>query len=143
MCVCVVCVFCVCCVCVVCVLCVCCVCVLCVCVLCVCCVCCVCCMDVLYVRVFSADAIFHSSIFLLPFPSSSSPPILPLLLLLPLLQNTDYKLRFTGSQWARIEQELTRERGLWGPERSSPLDKWTLDFIEGLGMSLAMGWTVV
>lgn len=47
------------------------------------------------------------------------------------LQNVGYKLRFIASEWARIEHELTRERGLWGPEVPSPLDKWMLDCVEG------------
>ncbi len=47
------------------------------------------------------------------------------------MQNSDYKLRFTASEWSRIEYELTRERGLWGPDNPSPLDKWMLDTVEG------------
>ncbi len=35
------------------------------------------------------------------------------------------------NQWHSVEQELTRERGLWGPYRGSSLDKWTLDSTEG------------
>ena len=48
-----------------------------------------------------------------------------------LLKHLEYKLRFTASEWARIEHELTRERGLWGPEKPSFLDKWMLDSVEG------------
>ena len=66
----------------------------------------------------------HHHCFLLPI-TIASPPYC--------LQNVDYKLRFAASQWARLELELTRERGLWGPERCSQLDKWTLDFVEGRG----------
>ena len=40
-------------------------------------------------------------------------------------------MRFTASEWARIEHELTRERGLWGPDKPSFLDKWMLDSVEG------------
>ena len=47
------------------------------------------------------------------------------------LQNMDYRLRFTVLEWSRIEWELTRERGLWGPDQPSPLDKWMLDTVEG------------
>ena len=46
-------------------------------------------------------------------------------------QNQEYKLRFTASEWARIADELTRERGLWGPLNPCHLDKWTLDSVEG------------
>lgn len=69
------------------------------------------------------------SSFLLSALSSLNPSsfLLPLLL----TQNIDYRLRFTASEWARIEHELTRERGLWGPERPSQLDKWMLDSVEG------------
>ena len=47
-------------------------------------------------------------------------------------QNVDYRLRFAVSEWRKIEYELTRERGLWGPESPSPLNKWTLDTVEGI-----------
>ena len=47
-------------------------------------------------------------------------------------QNEDYRLRFAVSEWRKIEYELTRERGLWGPENPSQLDKWTLDTVEGV-----------
>ncbi len=43
----------------------------------------------------------------------------------------EYRLRFAASEWSKIEYELTRERGLWGPEASSPLDKWMIDPVEG------------
>ena len=46
-------------------------------------------------------------------------------------QNMEYRLRFTVLEWSRIEWELTRERGLWGPNQPSPLDKWMLDTVEG------------
>lgn len=55
----------------------------------------------------------------------------------------DYKLRFTASEWARIEHELTRERGLWGPEEPSTLDKWMLDFVEGTRYIITIGVPVV
>ena len=47
------------------------------------------------------------------------------------VQNEDYRLRFAVSEWRKIEYELTRERGLWGPENPSELDKWMLDTVEG------------
>lgn len=31
-----------------------------------------------------------------------------------------------------MESELTRERGLWGPEQKSVLDKYQLDTTEGI-----------
>ena len=34
-------------------------------------------------------------------------------------------------EWAQVEQELMRERGLWGPPVGSELDKWVLDATEG------------
>ena len=43
----------------------------------------------------------------------------------------EYRLRFTMMEWSRVEWQLTRERGLWGPEQPSPLDKWMLDTVEG------------
>lgn len=47
------------------------------------------------------------------------------------LQNEDYRLRYAASEWSKIEYELTRERGLWGPEIPAQLDKWMLDTVEG------------
>lgn len=61
-------------------------------------------------------------------------PILLLVMIIPLYssrQNVEYRLRFAGSEWSKIEYELTRERGLWGPEKSSALDKWMVDPVEG------------
>ena len=43
----------------------------------------------------------------------------------------EYRLRFAASEWSKVEYELTRERGLWGPEKSSPLEKWMVDPVEG------------
>ncbi len=34
--------------------------------------------------------------------------------------------------WFSMEKELLRERGIWGPERSNPLDKWQLEMTEGM-----------
>ena len=48
------------------------------------------------------------------------------------LKNEDYRLRYASSEWNKIEYELTRERGLWGPENPSQLDKWMLDTVEGM-----------
>ena len=39
--------------------------------------------------------------------------------------------RYLEEDWALIEQELLRERGLWGPNVGSRLDKWQLDMTEG------------
>ncbi|CAG4982102.1 unnamed protein product [Parnassius apollo] len=39
--------------------------------------------------------------------------------------------RYVQAEWAGAWRELTRERGLWGPPRASPLDKWALDCTEG------------
>jgi hypothetical protein len=40
--------------------------------------------------------------------------------------------QFVMENWQLVEQELTRERGLWGPPVGSELDKWMLDMTEGL-----------
>ncbi|XP_030377443.1 WD repeat and FYVE domain-containing protein 3 [Scaptodrosophila lebanonensis] len=45
-----------------------------------------------------------------------------------MLQHTQ---RYVYQDWVQSETELTRERGLWGPEGSSTLDKWILDTTEG------------
>ncbi|XP_063360999.1 WD repeat and FYVE domain-containing protein 3 [Cydia amplana] len=39
--------------------------------------------------------------------------------------------RYVQAEWAGAWRELTRERGLWGPPRASPLEKWALDSTEG------------
>lgn len=36
------------------------------------------------------------------------------------------------AEWQNMESELTRERGLWGPEQKSVLDKYQLDTTEGI-----------
>ncbi len=47
-------------------------------------------------------------------------------------QNVEYRSRIAISEWSKLEYELTRERGLWGPANSSSLDKWCLDTVEGM-----------
>ncbi|KAF0311049.1 WD repeat and FYVE domain-containing protein 3 [Amphibalanus amphitrite] len=42
-------------------------------------------------------------------------------------QSQKYMEDFIMDEWLRMERELTRERGLWGPS----LDKWQLDTTEG------------
>lgn len=42
-----------------------------------------------------------------------------------------YTQRYVHQEWLQSENELTRERGLWGPVKGSPLDKWMLDMTEG------------
>lgn len=39
--------------------------------------------------------------------------------------------RYVQAEWAAAWAELTRERGLWGPPKPSPLDKWALESTEG------------
>ncbi|CAH2247052.1 jg23900 [Pararge aegeria aegeria] len=39
--------------------------------------------------------------------------------------------RYVQAEWSGAWRELTRERGLWGPTRPSPLDKWALHCTEG------------
>ncbi|KAH3872283.1 hypothetical protein DPMN_035498 [Dreissena polymorpha] len=46
-------------------------------------------------------------------------------------QNAEFTERYMGETWEHIEQELLRERGLWGPMVGSRLDKWMLDMTEG------------
>ncbi|KAJ8263051.1 hypothetical protein COCON_G00155080 [Conger conger] len=40
-------------------------------------------------------------------------------------------LKYVSEEWAAIEYELLRERGLWGPPIGSHLDKFLLDMTEG------------
>ena len=39
--------------------------------------------------------------------------------------------KWSTQEWQITESELTRERGLWGPEERSSLDKFQLDITEG------------
>ena len=55
----------------------------------------------------------------------------------------EYRLRFAASEWSKIEYELTRERGLWGPDKPSLLDKWMVDIVEGKGVWLRVWFRVV
>ena len=38
---------------------------------------------------------------------------------------------YLEEEWRQVEMELMRERGLWGPQVGSDLDKWILDPTEG------------
>ena len=40
-------------------------------------------------------------------------------------------LKHLEEEWLMTESQLTQERGLWGPDRESPLTKWMLDMTEG------------
>ncbi|XP_072921340.1 WD repeat and FYVE domain-containing protein 3 isoform X1 [Hemitrygon akajei] len=40
-------------------------------------------------------------------------------------------MKYVTEEWAQIEYELLRERGLWGPPIGSHLDKWMLEMPEG------------
>ena len=46
-------------------------------------------------------------------------------------KNLEYRLDHALCIWKPINEELTRERGLWGPEEPNPFQKWTQDCIEG------------
>ena len=46
-------------------------------------------------------------------------------------QSQQHLLKFTEEEWLNTEAQLTRERGLWGPDRESDLMKWQLDMTEG------------
>uniref|UniRef100_A0A1I8IRL4 WD repeat and FYVE domain-containing protein 3 n=1 Tax=Macrostomum lignano TaxID=282301 RepID=A0A1I8IRL4_9PLAT len=39
--------------------------------------------------------------------------------------------RYLEDEWASLEEELTRERGIWGPPRGFATEKWMLDATEG------------
>lgn len=47
------------------------------------------------------------------------------------LQNYQLISKSVAEEWALMDADLTRERGLWGPPCSSQLDKWALDMVEG------------
>nr|XP_008195320.1 PREDICTED: WD repeat and FYVE domain-containing protein 3 isoform X2 [Tribolium castaneum] len=44
---------------------------------------------------------------------------------------TQHTQRYVHQEWLQTENELTRERGLWGPPEPCYLDKWMLDMTEG------------
>ncbi|KAK9884773.1 hypothetical protein WA026_009003 [Henosepilachna vigintioctopunctata] len=44
---------------------------------------------------------------------------------------TQHTQRYVHQEWLQTENELTRERGLWGPTEPCHLDKWMLDMTEG------------
>ncbi|CAL8102436.1 unnamed protein product [Calicophoron daubneyi] len=46
-------------------------------------------------------------------------------------RNMGFIQRQLEVEWDKVEQELTRERGLWGRTSSDPLAKWKLDPTEG------------
>ncbi|XP_055847784.1 WD repeat and FYVE domain-containing protein 3 [Episyrphus balteatus] len=46
-------------------------------------------------------------------------------------QMIQHTQRYVFQDWIQSETDLTRERGLWGPEGVSTLDKWMLDTTEG------------
>lgn len=39
--------------------------------------------------------------------------------------------KYVFEDWLQTEEELTRERGIWGPPFGSKLCKWMLDMTEG------------
>uniref|UniRef100_A0A915IK38 WD repeat and FYVE domain-containing protein 3 n=1 Tax=Romanomermis culicivorax TaxID=13658 RepID=A0A915IK38_ROMCU len=47
------------------------------------------------------------------------------------LQWHEHTEKWCLGEWRNLEQELTRERGLWGPFNSTKLSKWQLDSTEG------------
>lgn len=46
-------------------------------------------------------------------------------------QRQQNALKYVTEEWASIEYELLRERGLWGPPIGSHLDKFVLEMTEG------------
>lgn len=63
--------------------------------------------------------LFNSPVSLTP-PPPLSPP-----------QRQQNTLKYVTEDWASIEYELLRERGLWGPPIGSHLDKFVLEMTEG------------
>lgn len=49
----------------------------------------------------------------------------------PFFQRQQNALKYVIEEWAAIEYELLRERGLWGPPIGSHLDKFVLEMTEG------------
>lgn len=47
------------------------------------------------------------------------------------INTTQHTQRYVHQEWLQTENELTRERGLWGPPEPCLLDKWILDMTEG------------
>lgn len=47
------------------------------------------------------------------------------------INTTQHTQRYVHQEWLQTENELTRERGLWGPPIPCHLDKWMLDMTEG------------
>lgn len=48
-----------------------------------------------------------------------------------IFQRQQNSLKYVTEEWASIEYELLRERGLWGPPIGSHLDKFMLEMTEG------------
>ena len=46
-------------------------------------------------------------------------------------QTEEHLLQFAEEQWLITEGQLVRERGIWGPETESRLNKWCMDVTEG------------
>lgn len=53
------------------------------------------------------------------------------LIRLSISQRQQNALKYVTEEWASIEYELLRERGLWGPPIGSHLDKFVLEMTEG------------
>ena len=51
--------------------------------------------------------------------------------LLRLLQANRAMEKYLVEEWAQVEADLMKERGLWGPPVGSELDKFQLDMTEG------------
>ncbi|CAI9723395.1 repeat and FYVE domain-containing 3-like isoform X2 [Octopus vulgaris] len=47
------------------------------------------------------------------------------------MQSNEHMEKYLLEEWSQTENELLRERGLWGPLTGSRLDKWMLDMTEG------------
>lgn len=60
-----------------------------------------------------------------PFHSESH------LICLNFFQRQQNSLKYVTEEWASIEYELLRERGLWGPPIGSHMDKFMLEMTEG------------
>lgn len=67
--------------------------------------------------------VIYSNIFKVTHHSHLTHPSVP--------QRQQNALKYVTEEWASIEYELLRERGLWGPPIGSHLDKFVLEMTEG------------
>ena len=66
-----------------------------------------------------------------------------LYVLLRLLQANRAMEKYLVEEWAQVEADLMKERGLWGPPVGSELDKFQLDMTEGQTTVLSMACDLI